>query len=307
MSADGVGRTPPSPPRRPVLIVNPRSGGGKVTRYDLVGECQARGLEAVVFELGDDLSQLARAAVAGGADVIGMAGGDGSQAAVAAVAAEHDVAYVCVPAGTRNHFAFDLGVDRNDIVGALDAFRQGEERRVDLGRANGRVFVNNVALGAYGAVIESPDYRGHKMRTVIQMLPGLIGPKAEPFDLAFDGPDQQAHGQAVLLLVANNPYEIHPRPRAGTRGSLDAGVLGLIAVTGPPPHHLAEWTATTFRVDSAATVELGVDGESVRMEPPIVFETVPGALRVRTSVRAPTVSSSRRREIRSPSPRSPVG
>ena len=285
MSADGVARTPASPPRRPVLIVNPRSGGGKVTRYDLVGECRARGIEAVVFEPGDDLSQLARAAVAGGADVIGMAGGDGSQAAVAAVAAEHDVAYVCVPAGTRNHFAFDLGVDRNDIVGALDAFRQGDERRIDLGRANGRVFVNNAALGAYGAVIESPDYRAHKMRTVIRMLPGLIGPKAEPFDLAFDGPDQRRHGQAVLLLVANNPYEIHPSPVAGTRGSLDAGVLGVIAVTGPPPHHMEEWTATTFRVDSAATVALGVDGESVRMEAPIVFDTVPGALRVRTSVR----------------------
>ena len=61
-----------------------------------------------------------------------MAGGDGSQALVAQVAMEHDVAYVCIPAGTRNHLALDLGLDRDDVVGALDAFRAGTERPIDL-------------------------------------------------------------------------------------------------------------------------------------------------------------------------------
>ena len=171
-------------PVKPVLIVNPRSGGGKAARVDLVEQCRARGVEPIVFESGDDLTMLATAAVSNGADAIGMAGGDGSQAAVAAVAAEHDLPYVCVPAGTRNHFAFDLGIDRDDLVGALDAFVDGEERRIDLGRVNGRAFVNNVAMGVYGAVVESPAYRDHKVRTVIDMLPEVVGPHAEPFDAA---------------------------------------------------------------------------------------------------------------------------
>ena len=80
---------------------------------------------------------MATVACHAGGDALGMAGGDGSQAAVAAVAAEHDLPYVCVPAGTRNHFALDLGIDRNDVVGALDAFSDGHQRRIDLGRVNG--------------------------------------------------------------------------------------------------------------------------------------------------------------------------
>ena len=154
-----------------------------------------------------------------GADALGMAGGDGSQAAVAAVAAEHDLPYVCVPAGTRNHFALDLGIDRNDVVGALDAFSDGHERRIDLGRVNGRAFVNNVAMGVYGAVVQSSAYRDHKMRTVIDMMPELIGPAAEPFDLRFVGQDGRAHDTAALVLVANNRYAIDPRPHTAREGT----------------------------------------------------------------------------------------
>src|SRR4051812_3892594 len=154
-----------APALRPVLLINPRSGGGKAARHDLVDQCRARGVEPIVLQAGDDLTALAAAAVREGADALGMAGGDGSQAVVAAVAAEHDVAYVCVPAGTRNHFTHDLGISRRDVVGALDAFADGEERRIDLGRVNGRTFVNNVAMGAYGAIVRSPEYRAHKVRT----------------------------------------------------------------------------------------------------------------------------------------------
>src|SRR6266705_3289842 len=127
-------------PVNPVLIVNPRSGDGKAARYNLAAQCRARGIEPIVFEPGDD----------------------GSQAAVAAVAAEHDLPFVCVPAGTRNHFALDLGIDRHDVVGALDAFTEGYERSVDLARVNGRVFVNNVSFGVYAAIVQSGDYREAK-------------------------------------------------------------------------------------------------------------------------------------------------
>ena len=274
-----------SRPTEPVLLVNPRSGGGKADRFDLVGQCRARGIDPILFEPGDDLTALAMAAVRAGADALGMAGGDGSQAAVATIAAEHDLPYVCVPAGTRNHFALDLGIDVNDVVGALDAFSDGHEQRIDLGRVNGRAFVNNVAMGLYGAIVQSSAYREHKVRTVIDMMPELIGPSAEPFDLRFIGPDGVAHDTAALVLVANNRYVIDPRPQHGTRGDLDDGVLGIIAVTGPPPRGLSEWTTPAFRVDSAIAVALGIDGESVAMEPPLMFESDPRKLRVRVSAR----------------------
>ena len=137
-----------------VLVMNPRSGGGKAERFALAEECRRRGIEPVVLEPGDDLLELARGAIDRGADVIGMAGGDGSQALVASVAMAADVPLVCVPAGTRNRFALDLGLDRNDVVAALDAFDAAVERRIDLGTVNGRVFVNNVSLGVYAKIVQ---------------------------------------------------------------------------------------------------------------------------------------------------------
>ena len=272
-------------PAQPVLLVNPRSGGGKAARFDLVAQCRERGIEAIMFEPGDDLTMLATAAVRDGADALGMAGGDGSQAAVAAVAADHGLPYVCIPAGTRNHFALDLGIDATDVAGALDAFLDGQERRIDLGRVNGRLFVNNVAMGVYAAIVQSPAYRDHKMRTVIDMLPELVGPGAQPYDLRFNGPDGRAHESATVLLVSNNRYGVDPRPQRGTRGDLAGGVLGVIALAGPPPVGLTEWSTPTFRVDSATPIALGIDGESVEMEPPLDFELLPLALRIRTPPR----------------------
>ncbi len=197
-------------PSRPVLFINPRSGSGKAQQHDLVGHCRKKGIEPIVLEQGDDLASLVAAAVSSGADAIGMAGGDGSQAQVAAVAAAHDLPYVCVPAGTRNHFALDIGIDRDDVVGALDAFHHGSERRIDLAQVNGRVFVNNASMGLYGKIVQSPEYRDAKLRTVIEMLPVLLGPSAEPFDLRFTGPDGAEYRGAQLVLVSNNRYELDP-------------------------------------------------------------------------------------------------
>ena len=265
-----------------MLIVNPASGGGRAERFDLVGHCRRLGIETVIRERGASLAEMARAAVGDGTEVLGMAGGDGSQAAVAAVAAELGLAYVCVPAGTRNHFALDIGIDRNDVVGALDAFVDGRERRIDLARVNGRTFVNNVSMGMYGRIVQSPEYRDAKLRTVIRNLPELVGPRAEHSILRFTGDDGSQHSHAVVLLVSNNPYLFDPRPGRGTRGTMDSGTLGIVSVTeGPPFQGLREWSTPSFRVGADAAVELGIDGEAAVLQPPLVFETVSSALRIR--------------------------
>jgi diacylglycerol kinase family enzyme len=308
----GAASVPAGRPSRPVLLMNPKSGGGKAERFRLAEECVARGIEPIVLRPGDDLLQLAKDAVARGADVIGMAGGDGSQALVATVAAEHDVPHVCIPAGTRNHFALDLGLDRDDVVGALDAFFDGVERRVDLARVGGRVFVNNASMGLYARIVQSEAYRDAKLKTAADMLPDLLGPDAEPFDLRFVGPDGSECPTAHLLLVSNNPYELVHIGGRGTRQRMDMGRLGVVAarIAGPKEavtfvgleaagrvrsfRGWLEWDTPTFRVDSGGPIEIGIDGEAMVVDPPLVFESLPGALRVRIPNHAPGVAPAAR-------------
>jgi diacylglycerol kinase family enzyme len=284
-------------PRRAVLFMNPTSGGGKVERFDLVGEARRRRIEPVVIEPGDDLRALAREA-ARSAEVIGMAGGDGSQALVAEVAMEHDLPYVCVPAGTRNHLALDLGLDRDDVVGALDAFIDGGERRIDLAFVNDRIFVNNVSLGIYAEVVQSDAYRGAKLATVETMLPELLGPDATPFDLRFRGPDGRERETAQLVLISNNRYVLDHLGGIGSRPRLDSGRLGIVAVEIANAAEAAEfvslnalrqlsrfegwreWTASEFEVASGGPVATGIDGEAVVLDPPLRFTIAPGALTV---------------------------
>ena len=180
-----------------------------------------RGLEVVELGTGEDLEELVRAAVGRGADGLAMAGGDGSQALVAAIAAEHDLPYACIPSGTRNHFALDLGVDREDVVGALDAFVDGGERYVDLGEVNGRVFVNNVSLGVYAEAVSQDDYRESKLRTLLDTLTDTLGPDGEPVELRWTDPDGAEQASTALVLVSNNPYRLGPTLGSGTRPRLD--------------------------------------------------------------------------------------
>jgi diacylglycerol kinase family enzyme len=274
----------------PVLIMNPKSGGGKAERFDLVTECRARGIEPIVLQQGDDLLQLARDAVTRGADVIGMAGGDGSQALVSSVASEHDIPHVVVPAGTRNHFALDLGLDRDDVVGALDAFSDAVERRIDLADVNGRIFVNNASLGLYARIVQSGEYRDSKLQTSATMLPDLLGPEAEPLDMRFTAEDGTEVPSAHLIQVSNDPYDLTHLVGGGTRPALDLGVLGIVTMkVGEPARG---WQAPSFEIRSGGPVEIGVDGEALTMDPPLRFTSHPGVLRVRLPRHAPGASPS---------------
>jgi diacylglycerol kinase family enzyme len=285
--------------RHPVLLMNPRSGGGKVERFGLVDLCRQRGIEPYVLTPGDDLVAVAEDAVGRGADLLGMAGGDGSLAIVATVASRHGIPFVVVPAGTRNHFALDLGIDRADVAGALEAYEDGVDTRVDLAELNGRVFVNNASMGVYARVVQSADYRDAKVQTAAAMLPDMLGPQAPPMDLRYRLPSGTESAPGQLLLVSNNPYDLAQLRGGGTRERLDGGVLGVVSLrvasaadaekvaalemTGQV-HRFAgwnEWTTTEFEVGSAGPVEVGVDGEALVVEPPLRFVIRPGAVTVR--------------------------
>ncbi len=299
---------PLQPTEMGVLIINPKSGGGKAERFNLPEEARKRSIEPVLLRPGDDLCELAEDAVERGADVIGMAGGDGSQALVAAVAMRHDVAHVCVPSGTRNHFALDLGLDRNDVVGALDAFTDGVERRVDLASLNERIFVNNASLGVYARVVQSDEYRDAKLTTWKQMLPDMMGQDTAACALRFETPHAKDWCDAALVIVSNNPYQMRRFRGAGTRADLDTGRLGIfvaqlrgaggvakLVTLGTIGAHrrfggVLQWSSLEFEVHSEAPVAVGLDGEALTLAPPLRFVSLPGALLVRVPRHASGVS-----------------
>jgi diacylglycerol kinase family enzyme len=283
------------PPKRAFLIMNPKSGGGKVGRFGLKEKAEALGAKVELLEgPGEvDVAALARQAVADGADLLGVAGGDGTQALVAGIAAEHDLPFLVISAGTRNHFAMDLGLDRDDPATCLDALtNDGVEQRIDLGIIGDRTFVNNASFGAYAEVVESPAYRDDKRGTTLQMLPDILTGHRGAKLTAHAGNTTITGPQA--LLVSNNPYEGGDIAGLSRRSRLDAGTLGVVAVTvdnslqavallrGARGQGLSTLTADEVVVDSdVPEIPVGIDGETVSMPTPVRCAIRPKALRVR--------------------------
>ena len=291
------------PPGRAFLIMNPRSGGGKVAKFGLKEKAEALGAEVALLEGPGvvDVAELARRAVAAGADLLGVAGGDGTQALVAGIAAEHDLPFLVISAGTRNHFAMDLGLDRDDPAACLTALTSdGVEQRIDLGIIGDRTFVNNASFGAYAEVVENPAYRDDKRGTTLQVLPDLLtghrGAKlsARAGDTTVTGPQ--------ALLVSNDPYELSDIAGLGRRARLDAGTLGVVAVTvnnalqavdllrGARGRGLTTLTAGEVVVDAdVPEIPVGIDGETIMMPTPVRCTVRPKALRVRVPRNRPGV------------------
>jgi diacylglycerol kinase family enzyme len=275
-------------PRHPVLFVNPRSGGGKAARLQLAETARALGVTCVELRPGQDLAILVAEAIEAGTDVVGMAGGDGSLAVVATAAMAHGLPFVCVPAGTRNHFALDVGVERHDLTGSLAAFTDGVERVVDVGEVNGRVFLNNVSLGVYGDAVQRPGYRDAKTRTLLETAHGVLGPSGAAPPLRLVDDRGREHAAPAVLLVSNNPYALEPPFPRGTRPRLDTGRLGIAvldAPDGPRPGAGYAWTATRLDLQPAGRLHAGIDGEPVTLPTAVHFASRPGALRVRVARR----------------------
>jgi diacylglycerol kinase family enzyme len=284
-------------PLRGVVFWNARSGGGKAAAAHLDEEARKRGIEPIELHPGTDWRQVVLDAVERGADALAAAGGDGTQALVATIAAERDLPFACIPAGTRNHFALDLGVDRDDVVGALDAFVDGGERRVDLAEINGRVFVNNVSLGLYAQAVQNAGYRDAKLQTMLDTMPEFIGTKPSgDNELAYDAPSEIANRKAIVIMVSNNTYRLGKVIGSGTRPRIDDGLLGIAilaaAANGGLRPTWRQWTAPSFEVLSKNPVPAGVDGEALMFDPPLHFTIRPRVLRVRTAPQHPGASPS---------------
>jgi len=285
---------PAEPPaKHPYLIMNPKSGGGKVEKFDLKSKAEELGAEVFLIDGSEpvDVAEVAREAVAQGADLLGVAGGDGTQALVAGIAAQHGIPFVVISAGTRNHFALDLGLNRDDPSACLGALSDGVELRVDLGMINGQVFVNNASFGAYAEVVDTPAYRGDKLNTTLNLLPDLLqGERGARLSARADDTEIRS---PQALLVANNPYGTGDIAGLSRRARLDAGLLGVIGVKVRNVQQAVDLLrgrrAVGLRVLNTKMIEItadapqipvGVDGEALSMSTPVVCTISPGALRV---------------------------
>ena len=289
---------PADPLRHPALLVNPRSGGGRAYRAGLVDEARARGIEVVVLDADQTLESAAREAVAAGADALGIAGGDGSLAVVAAIARGHDIPFICIPAGTRNHFALDIGVNRSDLIGSLDAFTDGVDRLIDVGEVGPYMFLNNVSLGVYGDAVHRPEYRDAKARTLLETAAHVHGSHDAAPHLQLMDVTGARHVDPILVLISNNPYALDTPVFPGTRPALDGGLLGVLVLDAPQPRAGGPgraWAAEEVVVTGPAdAVHAAIDGEPVDLTPPLRFAIQPKSLRARISSRHPGASPSAR-------------
>jgi Diacylglycerol kinase catalytic domain len=244
-----------------------------------------------VAEFGPDRSLASEVdeAAGAGADALAVAGGDGSLAAVAQAALAHDLPFVCIPAGTRNHFARDLGLDPDDPIAALDALSDGVEGLIDVGEVNGSVFLNNVSFGIYAEAVSQAGYRDAKVRTLIETARGVLGPGTEVSGLDVVDDLGVDHRDPAIVLVSNNPYALGGPPTRGGRPTLRGGQLGVIVIDRPTAGRRPSgrpWSSASLRIDGSAVVHAGIDGEAVELSTPLEFAVRPAALRVRVPRRS---------------------
>jgi diacylglycerol kinase family enzyme len=282
------------------LILNPYAGSAAALLRRLTRASRERGIRVRVLEPGEDARLVALEVADEGAEALAVAGGDGSVAAVAGVAVECGLPLAVVPTGTLNHFARDLGLDLARPLRALAAFASDHhERRVDVGRINGRPFINNVSLGVYAEMLGDPGYRGDKLRVAQTKLQAVLSDPELRRALRITPPDEAPLESVVAVVVSNNPYEFARWDRLGQRHRLDTGTLQISVLDASTLDELERllagtslgaiefrpairhWTSQQLETGvPGEVVRAGIDGEPVALEAPLRFSVDPGALRV---------------------------
>lgn len=258
--------------------------------------------EIILASRNADLAALTRRAVDAGPDAVLAGGGDGTVSAVASVLAHTGVSLGILPLGTLNHFAKDLQIPTG-LEGAIELIAKGLSRKVDMGEVNGRRFINNSSIGIYPHLVKNRE--DQRLKLGIGKWPALALAVVKVFrrfpelrvELLSDGLDITRH--TPFVFVGNNVYNISLFT-VRNRSAVDAGVLSVYianrggrfellrifsrALAGRLDQAL-DFTALTlhdFRVQTTGRrpVRVALDGEVVRMSPPLHYVTRPGALKV---------------------------
>ncbi|HVL79629.1 MAG TPA: diacylglycerol kinase family protein [Sphingomicrobium sp.] len=286
------------------VLINP--GGGSVgadqSKLRAIGDALAgAGIDSAPELVdGGAIAERARAAVESGAELLIVGGGDGTVGAAAGALAGSDTALGILPLGTLNHFARDLGIPLG-LAEAAELIAGGVARTVDIAEMNGRIFVNNSAIGLYPHLVIDRESqqdrlgRGKRLAMAVAALRTLARFHRQRLTLAVN--DEKARLDTPLLFVGNNRYRM-ALPGPGRRDSLDDGELcvmvmrrktrtGFVAamVRALAGRARAEDMVyidgvTRLRVTGPRRLAVSLDGETIHITPPIDYRLRPRALKV---------------------------
>jgi YegS/Rv2252/BmrU family lipid kinase len=283
------------------IVVN-RGAGTVPDRATLEQALKAAGIDGEIHWCKKGkLERLAREAAKSGAELVIAGGGDGTLSCVAGQLAGSDTALGILPLGTLNHFARDLGIPL-DLNEAAKLIASGTTRQVDVAQVNGRVFINNSAIGLYPLIVRERKaqqrHLGLKKTTALALAAVRTFTRFSSRRLTLTANDHKAQVDTPLLFVGNNRYRLE-MPDAGSRPRLDGGELfvavlrrksrlGFLAASlralfgHQRPRDIAELKdVRELRVDSShAAITISLDGETALMEAPLEYRIRPRALRV---------------------------
>jgi diacylglycerol kinase family enzyme len=285
----------------PVLIN--RSGGSAAALGDMlrgtVEEAFAAAGQPIELELVEGAEIAEAVQRHRGAPLIAVGGGDGTLGCAAAILAHSPSALAVLPLGTRNHLARQLGIPI-DLCEAARVAASGQRRRIDLGAAGDRVFVNNASFGIYTRFVRQRDrLAGPRW---LGSLPAtwhvLRHMRAQHFPLRIDGAENAI--ETPLLFIGNNEYSIEPG-HLGERETLSHGQLSIFALAAQRPHQLLGFalralvglarperdfaeqsSASEVVIEGQGWIEGAFDGELEWLPLPLALHSLPNALGVVT-------------------------
>ncbi|MFL6741998.1 MAG: diacylglycerol/lipid kinase family protein [Sphingomicrobium sp.] len=288
------------------VLIN-RSGGAASRDPDIATKVaaalEAAGVAATVELIdGGECEVRAKAAAERGDELLVVGGGDGTVAAAASALVGTDTRLGVLPLGTLNHFARDLGI-ANDLDEAARLIASGVERRVDVAEMNGRIFINNSAIGLYPLMVIDRDVqrkrlgRSKRLAMIVASVRTLVRFNHRRLTLTVNEEDT-ARIDTPLLFVGNNDYRLD-LAAAGRRDSLDDGELCVLVMRKKTRRGMiaAAVRALVNRTRRDDMVQLdgvkrlrvasrrshlavSLDGEVVREAPPLDYRIRPRALQV---------------------------
>lgn len=288
-------------------------GGGTIARDPGIPDKVAAALKDAGIDAdielidGGDCEVRARAIAERGDELVIVGGGDGSISAAASALIGSSTALGILPLGTLNHFARDLGIP-TDIGEAARLIAARTERRVDVAEMNGRIFINNSAIGLYPLMVRDRDAqqmrlgRSKRLAMIVASVRTLARFNHQRLTLTVN--DEKARVDTPLLFVGNNDYRLDIGA-PGRRESLDDGDLSVFVMRKKTRRGLIAATLRALlnrtrdddmvmlehvqrlRVDShRGQLSVSLDGEVVRAEPPLTYRIRKQALTVIASLPA---------------------
>jgi YegS/Rv2252/BmrU family lipid kinase len=285
------------------MFFNP-SSGAKTQPAELPALEQAAndaGLEVVRVARNLDCSSLIRERMRAGTRLFVAAGGDGTINSVIQPLIQTDAILGVIPVGTYNHFAKDLGIPL-PWRDALEVVVGGATKPIDTARINGRFFVNNVSMGLYPELVARREEKGRDYpRWKARLFAAFATLQKYPHvAVILESEHHQEVIRTHVLIISNNSYDLSRLGIQAPRLALEEGRLSVywlphvprLALTRFVAHYLAgrvreapgfrSFRTSRVKVDSSKHhLHLGVDGEVVTMDTPLVITIVPQSLSVK--------------------------